>query len=220
MRKLTMAKVVGLAVLLLFIGSGILLANDYVPLKEGLSRTYSIGGAVTKTVEDFEERKLGKKKVVPQKIVINGSTSFIFIRETKKGQILFAIQGAEDSEPVILEELVYLNKNPFKTGTTWEGDFTTSVMMESVTFPLTYEIQKGKETVTVPAGTFDKCLKVVAKGEVERDKGLLGMVKITIVQTDWYAPKVGLIKSVLHKSGNHVLIQEDETITQLTGYKK
>ena len=196
-----------------------LFADDYLPLKKGLKRTYSINGETTKVVENFEERKLGKKKVVPQKIDINGNTSFIFIRDTKKGQVLFAKQAADAAEPVILDEEIYLNKE-LKTGNTWERNYNTTLMMEEVTVPLTYEVQKGKETVTVSAGTFDKCIKVVATGEIEKEKGLFGTVKLTIVKTEWYADKVGLIKSVIHKSGNHMLISDEETITQLTSYEK
>jgi hypothetical protein len=196
-----------------------LMADDYLPLKKGLKRTYSINGSTIKTVENFEERKLGKKKVVPQKIEVNGATSFIFIQDSKKGQVLYAEQGAEAAEPTLLEDLVYLNKE-LKTGNTWEGTFKTTLMMEEVNVPMTYEVQKGKETVTVPAGTFDKCIKVVGKGEVEREKGLFGTVKLTVVKTEWYADKVGLIKSVLHKSGNHMLISDEDVITQLTSYEK
>ena len=195
------------------------MADDYLPLKKGLKRTYSINGTVTKTVENFEERKLGKKKVVPQKIEINGATSFIFVRETKKGQLLYAKQAADAAEPMIMEDEIYLNKE-LKSGNTWERDYNTTLMMEDVTVPMTYEVQKGKETVTVSAGTFDKCIKVIAKGEVEKEKGLFGTVKLTIVKTEWYADKVGLIKSVTHKSGNHMLVGDEETIMQLTSYEK
>jgi hypothetical protein len=188
-------------------------------LKKGLKRTYSINGSTIKTVENFEERKLGKKKVVPQKIEVNGATSFIFIQDSKKGQVLYAEQGADAAEPTLLEDLVYLNKE-LKTGNTWEGTFKTTLMMEEVSVPMTYEVQKGKETVTVPAGTFDKCIKVIGKGEVEREKGLFGTVKLTVVKTEWYADKIGLIKSVLHKSGNHMLISDEDVITQLTSYEK
>jgi hypothetical protein len=196
-----------------------LMADDYLPLKKGLKRTYSINGSTIKTVENFEERKLGKKKVVPQKIEVNGATSFIFIQDSKKGQVLYAEQGADAAEPTLLEDLVYLNKE-LKTGNTWEGTFKTTLMMEEVSVPMTYEVQKGKETVTVPAGTFDKCIKVIGKGEVEREKGLFGTVKLTVVKTEWYADKIGLIKSVLHKSGNHMLISDEDVITQLTSYEK
>ena len=195
------------------------MADNYLPLKKGLKRTYSINGSVTKTIENFEERKLGKKKVVPQKIEVNGATSFIFVRETKKGQLLYAKQAADAAEPMIMEDEIYLNKE-LKSGNTWERDYYTTLMMEDVTVPMTYEVQKGKETVTVSAGTFDKCIKVIAKGEVEKEKGLFGTVKLTIVKTEWYADKVGLIKSVTHKSGNHMLVGDEETIMQLTSYEK
>jgi hypothetical protein len=219
MKKLAMILMIGFAVSL-FWGCGGSAADDYFPLKEGLSRTYSIDGATVQTVENFKARKLEKKKVIPQKIETNGSTSFIFIRETSKGQMLYAKQASNTAEPVLVDTTVYIYKEPFKPGTKWGGDITTTVMMETVTFPLNFEVQKQKETVTVPAGTFEKCVKVVGKGEIEREKGLLGTVKVTIVKTDWYAPKVGLVKSVFHKSGNHMLVTEVNSITQLTGYKK
>jgi len=215
MKKLTLV----ISVLFLLTLTSTLFADDYLPLKKGLKRTYSINGETTKIVENFEERKLGKKKVVPQKIDVNGTTSFIFIRDTKKGQILFAQQAADAAEPTILEEEIYLNKD-LKSGNTWERDYNTTLMMESVTVPLTYEVQKGKETVTVSAGTFDKCIKVVATGEIEKEKGLFGTVKLTIVKTEWYADKVGLVKSVTKKTGNHMLVGEEETIMQLTSYEK
>jgi len=215
MKKLTLV----ISVLFLLTLTSTLFADDYLPLKKGLKRTYSINGETTKIVENFEERKLGKKKVVPQKIDVNGTTSFIFIRDTKKGQILFAQQDADAAEPTILEEEIYLNKD-LKSGNTWERDYNTTLMMESVTVPLTYEVQKGKETVTVSAGTFDKCIKVVATGEIEKEKGLFGTVKLTIVKTEWYADKVGLVKSVTKKTGNHMLVGEEETIMQLTSYEK
>ena len=208
-------------VLILFMlsTSTLLLADDYFPLKKGLKKTYSINGSTVKTVENFEERKLGKKKVIPQKIDIDGATSFIFIQESKKGPVLYAEQAANAAEPVVLEELVYLNKE-LKPGNSWERNFKTTLMMEEVTVPMTYEVQKGKETVTVPAGTFDKCIKVIGKGEVEREKGLFGTVKLTVVKTEWYAEKIGLVKSILHKSGNHMLISDEETITQMTSFEK
>jgi len=215
MKKITMV----MFIIFLLTGASMLFADDYVPLKEGLKRTYSIDGTTTKIVENFEVRKLGKKKVVPQKIDVNGVTSFIFIQETKKGQVLYAKQSADDTEPIILDTLIYLNKD-FKSGSTWIRDYTTTLMMEKVTFPITYEVQKGKETVTVPAGTFDKCVKVVAKGEIEKNKGLLGTVKLMIDVTEWYDEKIGLVKSVVHKSGNHMLISEEKSITQLTSFEK
>ncbi|MDZ7796703.1 MAG: hypothetical protein U5N56_06530 [Candidatus Marinimicrobia bacterium] len=85
-----------------------------------------------------------KKKVIPQKIETNGVTSFIFIRETGKGQLLYAKQESNTVEPVLVDTTVYIYKEPFKPGTTWDSDINTTVMIEKVTFPLSYEVQKQK----------------------------------------------------------------------------
>ncbi len=196
-------------------------SEDYFPLKKGYVWTYSIdNGAITKTVENFESRKLEKTRVIPQRTDIAGKNSFIFLSETGKGIIAFAAQAPDATEPAILENQEYVLKNPFSPGTSWDRQVKTTLMMEVLPLTLTFTVADKKETVTVPAGTFEKCVKVVGKGYVEKDKGLMGLVRVTVVQQDWYAPGVGLIKSVTNKSGNHMLIQPEESTVQLTGYKK
>jgi len=217
MKKFTMI----LVVLLLMSYGGMLLAgDDYFPLKKNYKWNYDVIIGEDKTVENFETRKLGKKKVVPQKITMGDVVYFDYLLDTKKGLVLYATQSSTDPEPVILDTLVYLYKKPFKAGTTWKSDITSILLMESVSVPLTYEIQKAKETITVQAGTFEKCLKVIGKGWIEKDKGLLGTIKLEIVHTNWFAPDVGFIKSHLHTSGNHMLIKDNDTYTQMTKFSK
>ncbi|MCK4529863.1 MAG: hypothetical protein KAU44_01695 [Candidatus Marinimicrobia bacterium] len=219
MKKFTMLKIIALAMLLL-IGTGLLAGDDYFPLKKNYKWNYDVIIGEDRTVENFETRKLGKKKVIPQKVTIGNVVYFDYLLDTKKGLVLYATQLSTDPEPVILDTLVYLYKKPFKAGTTWKSDITSTLLMESVSVPLTYEIQKAKETITVQAGTFEKCLKVIGKGWIEKDKGLLGTIKLEVVHTNWFAPDVGFIKSHLHTSGNHMLINDNDTYTQMTKFSK
>ena len=219
MKKLTLGKFMGL-VMLLLIGTSLVAGDDYFPLKKGYKWTYDVVGGPDKTVQNFEERKLGKKKVVPQKVTIGDDVYFDYLLDTKKGLVLYATQSPTDPEPMILDTLVYLYKYPFKAGTTWKSNITSTLLMESVDVPLTYEIKKEKETITVQGGTFEKCIKVVGKGWIERDKGLLGTIKLEVVHTNWFAPDIGFIKSHLHVSGNHVLVKDNDIYTQLTSFSK
>jgi len=219
MKKFTMIKIIVLAMLLLF-GTGLIAGDDYFPLKKNYKWNYDVIIGEDKTVENFETRKLGKKKVIPQKVTIGDAVSFDYLLDTKKGLVLYATQSSTDPEPVILDTLVYLYKKPFKAGTTWKSDITSTLLMESVSVPLTYEIQKAKETITVQAGTFEKCIKIIGKGWIEKDKGLLGTIKLEIVHTNWFAPNVGFIKSHLHTSGNHMLVKDNDTYTQMTSFSK
>ena len=217
MKKFTMILVV---LLLMSYGGMLLAADDYFLLKKNYKWNYDVIIGEDKTVENFETRKLGKKKVIPQKVTIGDVVYFDYLLDTKKGLVLYATQSSTDPEPVILDTLVYLYKKPFKAGTTWKSDITSTLLMESVSVPLTYEIQKAKETITVQAGTFEKCLKIIGKGWIEKDKGLLGTIKLEVVHTNWFAPDVGFIKSHLHTSGNHMLIKDNDTYTQLTKFSK
>ena len=219
MKKFTMIKIVALAMLLL-IGTGLLAGDDYFPLKKNYKWNYDVIIGEDKTVENFETRKLGKKKVIPQKVTIGDVVYFDYLLDTKKGLVLYATQSSTDSKPVILDTLFYFYKKPFKAGTTWKSDITSTLLMENVSVPLTYEIKKTKETITVQAGTFEKCLKVIGKGWIERDKGLLGTIKLEVVHINWFAPGVGFIKSHLHTSGNHMLIKDNDIYTQLTKFTK
>jgi hypothetical protein len=92
--------------------------------------------------------------------------------------------------------------------------------MESIPYTMTYLVESKKETVTVPAGTFENCLLVKGSGLVQKDKGALGVIKISVSEDSWYAPGIGLVKSVRKESGNHVLVASGEKLLQLLSYEK
>ena len=61
--------------------------------------------------------------------------------------------------------------------------------------PLEIEIESLSETVTVPAGRFENCLKVSMEGFVFKNAGnYIGLTMVSVEQTNWYAPGVGLVK--------------------------
>ena len=76
------------------------------------------------------------------------------------------------------------------TGSPWETKFQ---ILEPVT--VTYSIADRAAEVSVPAGTFRKCLKIVSYGFANVDVGnYIGRTQIEVQETNWYAPGVGLIK--------------------------
>ena len=62
---------------------------------------------------------------------------------------------------------------------------------------LHYAVSSLQESVTVPAGTFDNCLLLNASGKVtvRTDRGNAS-AEVIVSRRDWYAPGVGLVKSV------------------------
>ena len=102
-------------------------------------------------------------------------------------------------------------KFPLKKGQTWQADSKIKVLEVTGTFTptfrariinpvtLTYRIEDMDDTVSVAAGTFRHCLRVRSRGSLFAGKTLqqfMGINDIDIDQTEWYAPGVGLVKTV------------------------
>lgn len=58
----------------------------------------------------------------------------------------------------------------------------------------TIATMEGAETITVPAGTFSNCLKVVYRSVVENLPGALRVESGNVQDTIWYAKDVGMVK--------------------------
>jgi hypothetical protein len=163
---------------------------------------------------------LDKKKVIPQKIDEKGKTSFSFVAQEKKGVYEYAVQPAGSTSPRVLDKPRCILAYPLRGGTTWQEETSLGVLLESIPYTITYTIEKKKETLTVPAGTFENCLKVSGTGLVEKDCGVLGGLKVTVTHEIWYAPKVGMVRSIKKESGNHVLTGTSESVVLLESFGK
>jgi hypothetical protein len=65
---------------------------------------------------------------------------------------------------------------------------------------MSYRIESITDSVDVPAGHFENCIKVVAEGEIEVfTDAVHGMKQIPLSVEEWYAPGVGLVKQVRYE---------------------
>jgi hypothetical protein len=212
---------------LLYLLSAVLLLSScgikplvYYPLEEGMSWVYRIDKNENQEVENFAVRKMGTMEVVPQKIETAKGSAFRFIAVDKEGIFEYARQSVSASEPEILNKPEYILKQPLKPGSIWEEEADIALLLERIPYTMKYLVESNKETVTVPAGTFDNCLLIKGSGLAQKDKGALGIIKIAVTEDRWYAPGVGLIKSVRKESGNHVLASSGEKVVQLISYQR
>lgn len=204
----------------LFLASCGVNITDYYPLKEGMSWEYRIDKSQTQDIENFAPRDMGGIEVIPQKIENSAGTAFHFVTKDKDGIYTYAYQAPSATEPKVLPEADYILKNPLKPGKSWEESASVQLLLESIPYAMVYLVESKSETVTVPAGTFENCLLIKGSGLAQSDKGALGIIKISITEDNWYAPGVGLVKSVRKQSGNHVLAGSGETLVQLLSWKK
>ena len=66
--------------------------------------------------------------------------------------------------------------------------------------------------MTTLAGNFEGCIQVVTKGRVVKSLGIYGKAEVGYEESNWYAPKVGLVKSALLEESNHLLVGTGGTV--------
>lgn len=203
--------------------------ETYYPLKEGMTWEYqntfgshAIKGAEKTIITNFASQELKGEKVTPQKVEIGGQSHLSFLTEDANGLYEFTEQqpgfvGQENKTSPF-----YIIKYPIKVGTTWER--MTKASLSNVPVKLKYTIESIDETVTVPAGTFKGCVKTKGIGDANTSLNIFNgaiLITINVEHYSWYAPKVGLVKSVKkEKSGQIYEAGEWDMIMQLKSFKK
>jgi hypothetical protein len=104
----------------------------------------------------------------------------------------------EDKQLVIPE--------PHAVNTQWEQSTITKLLKKTgppqktvfeifAKVDLLAKIESLDEIVSVPAGRFEKCMKITMSGSSFKDAGnYVGLTLVNVEQTSWYAPGVGLVK--------------------------
>jgi len=176
----------------------------FLPLKEGSSwefinvrtrkgNTYEANNIVT----SLNLREINGKRTmsVRHDFIKSGTFSdkkaFVYLFYVIENDSIYisAIQTAKDKKPRVYSEPVYVIKTPIKVGTSWENRANKGV------------IESINETVTVPAGTFNGCIRLK----------LTFKKNITIT---WIAPGIGYVKKIFQYG------DDDQAVEQLVSYKK
>ncbi|MBT8446060.1 MAG: hypothetical protein KJO38_02860 [Gammaproteobacteria bacterium] len=186
--------------------------SDYFPLEGGLTWQYRIS---FKTMDGLKEKRyvvdalgpeqMGSRMVYPKR-ALDGSL-LLFVR--KDSGIFRVGRKPRSRRDVIADEPpMTVLPLPIDSQTSWRATSYTQALERtgppqetlyriSAPVKMSYEVQSTDDTVEVPAGTFRDCLRVNGTGEVNIDAGnYIGRVTIRVTHTDWYAPGVGLVKSV------------------------
>lgn len=204
----------------------------YYPLQAGATWEYQIqrkgmfgdSGNISIFMKAMKPRQLAGKQVTP--IQINDSDiDFMVVDGT--GVYELGEQKMNDIEPTVHRQPAYSIKYPLQVGTTWQ-DMTDTVLLEQRVedIPVTARIEAVDDIVTVPAGTFEGCIRVkyTAKVTADMDKRegtgmkIFGKANIEIEDYQWYAPNVGFIKQVRKESSNHLMFGSGQAAILLTNF--
>ena len=164
------------------------------------------------------KRQMNGKDVIPYVQVATAQTIFgqqseqtiDFYLKDKYGICLYASQKPNDIKPKLQEESNYILKLPLDEKTRWKHKEETTLLQENLTLDVESRIAATDTTVTVSAGNFEHCIQVVAKGRKIKSMkmGLVnyGNAEVIFEESRWYAPKVGLVKSIRKEQSDHWLV--------------
>lgn len=203
--------------------------ETYYPLKEGMTWEYrntfgshAINGAEKTIITNLASQELKGGKVTPQKVEIGGQSRLSFLSEDANG----LYESTEQQSGFVGQEKksspFYIIKYPIKVGTVWER--ITKSSLSNVPVKLKYTIERIDEPVTVPAGTFKGCVKIKGVGAADTNLNIFSgaiLVTINVEHYSWYAPKVGLVKSIIKERSSQIHEAGEWDMTmQLESFKK
>jgi len=214
-------KIVGLSIILAIgcLGCGRGRGISY-PSKAGvkwnyqlLSRRMPAGSSVVVTVTNLPPKEIQGTLATPQEVVLtehqNGreltrKTWSFFLAENENGLVAFK---SDSSNPAAQ---YYLIKRPIAVGESW----ATTTPFSRPPMSATSIVESVNESVTVPAGVFNGCLKIkvlASPGNSDFGKrfGVEGYM--------WFASGVGLVKATYQTSERGK--QEDDVIVQLESHQ-
>jgi hypothetical protein len=106
------------------------------------------------------------------------------------------------SEPTVLKPPVYALRFPLAVGTTWDTSEPAGFGADQLTLEGTAHITSISDSVTVPAGTFRRCVRIdsEAAGQMRVEhlygRNVAGDANFERNTTLWLAPDVGPVKYV------------------------
>jgi hypothetical protein len=145
------------------------------------------------SMRTMARRELGGREVTPQSIELGGGFATIFRLEDKEGVHVVATQGPNEPGPNFKADSFDL-RYPLVAGRTWDDTSESLFLRQPVEVTGESLIEAVDDVVTVPAGTYKKCVRVrftTLDGDVPASLGG-GSLKISSVR--WFAPGVGMVK--------------------------
>jgi hypothetical protein len=164
------------------------LSLSYFPLKEGLRWEYSVISDQSPTkkllIANLAPREVKGVKVTPRKWELDGSLFIEFMQQDETGIYRYAEQKGDSGAPSLITPLECHLKFPIAEGNSW----TMAAKVGNSTVNLRLTMESLSDDVKVPAGTFRDCIKVKQIGENDGT---------SIIGYEWYAPRVGVVKSLV-----------------------
>ena len=213
--------------------------KNYFPLGEKRSWSYQID-----VIPEIETKKIykkinsGLKKQKITSVITNEeitvfpiqreNNSIYFYTKSKNGISRIGVQFSGNKNIIFEKNKRFVIKYPLKKGSSWNSMSKTYLTLrrypyfdyKAITdFEISNQIISTNEIVKVPAGEFKNCIQIKGLGETNFVDREIGSIKIKILTNEWYAPNIGLIKSVRVEETDTDLFGTTKMVQVLDEYK-
>ena len=185
--------------------------DDYFPLGPGLSWRYQLTRVFkSRTAQaTFSEVNLGSVEFDGRQTTLRrtGEDNHYYVERRADGIYRVAKRNVAEIAPHKDKSPRMILPQPLRVGATWSNPSQPYALRRiqpyedslthGVHFDMTYQLVADDDTVEVPAGRFEHCLRVEGSAQLSLySDARLGYQEIPIKTTEWYAPGVGLVKLV------------------------
>lgn len=197
--------------ILLLAGCGDDPGHPYFPLDEDAAWHYRVIERTTRatTEREFSQTALGARRFgderVPARRTSDGTVYYYRLDEDGVKRVAKRLVVELEPQPDFPERLVL--PSDAEPGAQWQNTTHPYVlerlvsdgvdMKRTYSVPMNYTVEAVDETVTVPAGTFEGCIRVTGEADLQMYvDGPSGLSTIPLRMEEWYAPGVGLVRLV------------------------
>jgi hypothetical protein len=185
--------------------------DDYFPLADGHAWTYRVTTAKDDDLPKTETMVIHARAAEnmggdPAHRRHTSDGIDYWLRSDRTGIYRIASRNPLDRFAVADDPHRYVLSKPYEVGTNWKTTTTAYVLQRRSEvpkeirrthkpFPMTYTIAALDEKVEVPAGAFDKCMRVDGQAALRvYVDAQFAWRDIPLTTREWYCPGVGLVK--------------------------
>lgn len=203
----------GLAVCVLLAGGKPSQDSSYFPLAPGTRWTYAVAtdadGATTRqqqTISVLDERRHdGKPLFIRRSETPDNIGIEYWLRAQPDGIVRIAQRMDLEAQATLDAAPRTVLKLPLVIGASWRAPTVPYTVMRKNDYPrevkygrgmlMTYTVEALEDRVTIPAGSFDHCARVVGQADLTLfTDPVRGFNKVPVTTTEWYCRGVGLVK--------------------------
>ncbi len=183
------------------------LAGAFFPLRPGLSWTYRIIDQRRGTTDIFTDRVVGKGHIGNRESASEVESEYAGPTGALTSTTIYVAEGGYFTRQssigktarIMLAERAFLPEL-LKPDLTWSNSLVPFDQQPG-SFQVTQKHRTSfdTKTVEVPAGHFSGCIRIETEALYQSDSE--GNFPLRLKYLDWYAPRIGLVKTLVEQSG-------------------